>query len=376
MDLTCMEIFRWGFANVPGTLFQYAHELELDMEDMGFLTVIMYVWGGAHGLVQRGVSAGQILRLCPSYSSNKVAKRLYRLQKLGLIIIKEEGQSRHLANKLILIDPLFERLTSLVRRDHQGLFDNQAPAAPDQEAYAQRVRQLESELAAYQEEDRYRTEEDSQSHVAKFSDFIAGKTGKLLSSAMTGELNKWLNDYHVTPELLYCMLELCFERGIENPYAITRIVKDTAKYQINTLDGLEAYFNSFIDHHAREGQWSYEVELIELSKYLNIDMQAEARRNVYIKWRNEWDFDQNMILKAGELMCSRTTKGGLEYMDSILGDWLKKGIKDTSAVEKEVARYRRDKRKQKPVSAVSRVPESEAYDLYIPKDELSQLKSV
>jgi hypothetical protein len=366
--LACLEIFRWGLANIPISVFQYARELELDMEDIGFLTALNSIFECSHASGQHGVSVGQLLKLCPFYSSARVAKRISRLQNLGLLMAIE-GKPKHLANKILTLDPLWERLTALIKRDHGDLFAQQPEiSAPPLLAAASeekpRTEGLPSELPVAPEPEPRKAEEDG-TPFSQLANFIAGKTGTPLSSAMSNELTKWLEEYQIKREFLYCLLDLCFERGINHPQELTRIVREIARYQVNTLAGLKEYFSNFIDQRTASGSWTYDVELIELSKYLNIDMQAEARRNIYLKWREDWEFSQEMILKAGELMCSRTTKGGLEYMDSILSNWRTQNIRDTAAVEAEITRYRNDKQKQQKKLNPPRAADPE-YELYIP----------
>ena len=75
-------------------------------------------------------------------------------------------------------------------------------------------------------------------------------------------------------------------------------------------------------------------------------MNAEARKKVYYKWRYDWGFTHNMIMKAGELMCQRTKNGGMEYIDSVLNNWMTKEIRSLPDVEKEIAAF---KNRPKPV---------------------------
>ena len=374
-DLAFLEIFRWGFASVPGSLFHYAHDLELDMEDLGFLSVIFLTFQKTNPLTQRGVNVGQLLKNCPFYSLTKVSRRLSRLQSLGLVELLD-SKPKNLANRTIYLEPLFERLAALVKRDHLLLFETDGNEHKQQETeyYLQKIHNLEAEVAMFKNPPTAPQEEKS-IHFVKLSEFISRKTGNLLSPSMTQELTKWLNECKINPEFLYCMLELSFERGITNPRTITGLVKDIREYKITTLDGLESYFQNFVD--AKEKPASIkplDVELIELSKYLNIDMQAEARQNIYYKWRYEWNFSQAMILKAGELMSSRTTSGGLEYVDSILQNWLNQEIKDLAAVEKELARYKNSKHKNQRIESKAKNT-TEEYRIYIPKDELKKLQS-
>jgi DNA replication protein DnaD len=220
----------------------------------------------------------------------------------------------------------------------------------------------------------------SNSNYKKVADFISKKTGNLLSVKMASELQKWLEEMALTPEFILCMLELCFERNIYNPRDITEITRDIKKYSINTVEGLDIYFKKYVDAEKNLALRTrrFDPDIIKFGTFTGIDMNADARRNIYNKWRYDWGFTHAMIMKAGELMCQRTKNGGLEYIDSVLHDWMSREIRSLDDVDKELREMKnRGKRsiadglKQKnPVK-----PASAEYETYIPPASLERNKN-
>ena len=395
-ELLFPELLRGGSAFIPGLLFQYASELNLDMEDLGFFSVLFYCLSNSRPLAHQGIAIGQVQKICPGYSNARLNKRLNRLMDLGLISVSEDG-SRRFVNKCVYLEPLFDQLSQFVLRDHSGL--DTAIIKP------QELLQQEQELRICQEEiSRLKLElaqarqingtnssslpssPSKNPYFTAIADFIAERTGTLLSSRMSEELDKWLNDYGMESQLLLCLLELCFERNITSPQNITRLVKEIKEHGIASLEGLEQYFKTFVD--AKQilspVHYGYDTELIELTRFLNIDMKAEARRQIYYKWRNDWGFTHEMIMKAGEMMSSRTNQGGLEYMDRILERWKKQQISTLEDVEKEIAAYRQAQSKEpasknkksgnRTNSSSKHTSSSSFTDFYVPKDVLEELK--
>ncbi len=380
-DILFPELLRGGSAFIPGLLFQYAGELTLDIEDLGFLSILFYCLSNSRPLAHQGIVIGQVQKIIPGCSNARINKRLNHLEGLGLISVTEDS-SRRFINKCVYLEPLFDQLNRLIQRDHTHLDETLAKSRELLER-EEELRFCRKEIARL-ENALQQTLEPCEvpaaalpvnPHFREIADFIAGRTGNLLSSRMTEELEKWLDDYQMDPQLLLCLLELCFERQITSPQKISRLVKDMREHGIDSLEGLERYFQTFVDEQQilSPVHYGYDTELIELTRFLNIDMKAEARRQIYYKWRNEWEFSHEMIMKAGELMASRTTQGGLEYMDRILARWKEQGIRTLEDVEQELLTYRQAQSRPA-ATKPHKTSASSTSDIYIPRDELESLQ--
>ncbi len=374
------EALRWGYVNIPGVLFAYAKEMDLDMEDIGIMATILYAFETTKPLYQTGVQVGQVLQACPALSRQKLSRKLIRLSDLNLI--KLENGSTSFPDKEISLDPLLSKVESLIIRDHPQLTRKLSGEKKKTEQienlegkieeYRSKIEQLELQLESRAEAvPSYPVRAKNDTNMRRVADFISRKTGNLLSEKMRSELRIWLDELAFTPEFLLVMLELCFERKISNPADISKIARDLREYSISNLDGLELYFKNYVDNNRNVvfRMKKFDPDIIDFGNFTGIDMNAEARKRIYHKWRYDWGFSHAMIMKAGEIMCQRTKNGGLEYVDSVLNNWMAKEIRQVQDAEKEIAEFksrnRGEKKKDKEKSrAKSGSPEE--YEFYVP----------
>ena len=390
------ELLRGGSAFIPGLLFQYAHELELEMEDFGLLSALFYCLACSHPLNHQGVPISELQKLFPNCSNSRLSRRLNHLVQIGILAIDEDGSTRF-SSKCIHPEPLFHRLTQIFLQN-SNLPENDTLKSPELLQKEQEIQKQQAEISRLQcelEQARQITGVASPSytsisgnpHFVTISNFIAEHTNTILSSLMQMEISKWLDEYGMENQLLLCLLEMCFERKITAPQEITRLVRETREYNITSVEGLENYFQTFVDKKQilSPANYGYDADMMELARFLDMDMKAEARRQLYYKWRNDWGFSQEMILKAGELMSTRTRQGGLAYMDQILSRWKQQQIFTLADVEKELELHRQSRQKHTsspknpPVNNGSlfpnyTAPNADSMEIYIPKDVLEELK--
>ncbi|CFX69535.1 Replication protein, DnaD/DnaB domain [Syntrophomonas zehnderi OL-4] len=388
-EYASIEILRWGFAHLPGAVLYYAKELDIDMEDIGILAAIIYAFEKTKPLFQSGVRTGQVLQACSNLTAQKLSRKLTRLSKMELLEVVD-GDTKSFTDKTVYLEPLMEKLQQLILRDHPRIISSQSDKQAEKiqiQEYEDRIQQLEILL----EEEKHKnlplhnnvnTAMHNSMHYKRVADFIAKKSGNLLSVKMENELQKWLDDFGFTPEFLLCMLELTFERNINNPRDITRIARDLKEYSVNTVEGLELYFKNYVDtnQNAPLRVNQFDPDIAEFGNFTGIDMNAEARKKVYYKWRYDWRFSHQMIMKAGEIMCQRTKNGGLEYIDSVLNNWMSKEIRSVADVDKEIAEFKARTKAAKPAGLANSEKTAgkragKEYELYVPPEVLEELKS-
>ena len=140
------------------------------------------------------------------------------------------------------------------------------------------------------------------------------------------------------------------------------------------------YFNNYVDSEKNRALRinQFDPDIAEFGNYTGIDMSAEARKKVYYRWRYDWGFSHQMIMKAGELMCQRTKNGGLEYIDSVLNNWMSKEIRSVEEAEREASEHKNRNKTAKPVAAApqaAKKKKAQEYEFYIPPDVMEELKS-
>jgi hypothetical protein len=221
-----LELFRWGFANVPGIILHYSKELDIDIEDIGVITAIFYTFEKTKPLFQIGVQVGQVLQVCPALTKNKLSKRLAHLARLEIIAI--EG-AKGFSDRVITLEPLLRKLEQLILRDHINLhkqpFSNVKGRQENEgllKDYQSKIEQMELQL----EVERGRkvqgdTQALSGNGNVKNWVILLPKNRQFDGNKMSAEVRKWLDEMNFTPEFLVCMLELCFERNIYSPTEVT-----------------------------------------------------------------------------------------------------------------------------------------------------------
>ena len=241
------------------------------LKTSGFWPRFFFAFENIKPLFQAGVTAGQVLKCCPAYTSAKLGRRLNILVAKRIIGLSN-GQTRSLVDKTIYLEPLMDRLEQLIIRDHPELVLMQIPAPAEETVHMESVPEREkpnnhAEAEGKNESQKsvdYGDEEDdwpkmpvSAAHeeaFRKIADFIAKKSGNLISVKMSGEIKKWLCQLELTPDFLFIMLELCFERQITGPQEISRIAADLSKYEVASVEGLNMYFKKYIDADREKAQ--------------------------------------------------------------------------------------------------------------------------
>jgi len=361
-----LEVLRWGMAHIPAVLYTYSAELDLDIEDIGMLGMVLFAHQKTKPLSSPGVELAQVMRVCPAVSKNRLARRLGKWEKAGLIKIEDQGME--FAARRVCLDPLYNRLRDIILRDHplsQNTYLN-----TDNSSKAQEKRIEELELALQREQRRNGSSISEVPGVNNrdfrmVADFISQKTGNLISIKMGNELRKWMTEFCFKPEFILCFLELCFERRINNPHEITKIAAGLKECSICNLEAMETYFHTFVDDKP-SGIYEFDPEVVEFGRLTGLDMKAEARKKVYYKWRYDWGFSNEMVSRAGEIMCNRTKNGGIDYVDGILSNWKNNNVRSLADAEKETAEHKSRRKAEKQFAKGKKPIEEEEREIYLP----------
>lgn len=360
-----LEILRWGIVHIPAVLYTYSAELDLDIEDIGMLGMLLFAYQKTKPLSSPGVDLAQVMQVCPAVSKNRLARRLGKWEKAGLI--KIEGQGMEFAARRVCLDPLYNRLRDIIMRDHSLSQNTYLNTDNFSKAQEKRIEELELALQWEQRRNENSIPEVTGVNNRDFrmvADFISQKTGNLISIKMGNELRKWMGEFCFKPEFILCFLELCFERRINNPHEITRIAAGLNECSISNLEAMETYFHTFVDGKP-SGIYEFDPEVVEFGRLTGLDMKAEARKKVYYKWRYDWGFSNEMVSRAGEIMCNRTKNGGIDYVDGILSNWKNNNVRSLADAEKETAEHKSRRNAEKQF-AKGKKPIEEEREIYLP----------
>ncbi len=130
--------------------------------------------------------------------------------------------------------------------------------------------------------------------------------------------------YGWSTEFIIIFLELAFERGQQRLQNYQYIAKRVYESGINTVEGLIGFMN--------EWDWTRH-KVVEIKKCIGqYGGVTGPQREMYLKWNKQWGLSHELIMRAGEETI-RANNPSFKYIDAILQDWHKKGIKDVSEAE-------------------------------------------
>lgn len=124
-----------------------------------------------------------------------------------------------------------------------------------------------------------------------------------------------------------------------------------------------------------ENNYDLKQEMATFQRYTAINIDGDARKNIYLKWRKEWGFSSEMILKAAQLMCQLARQPNLSYLDQVLHGWKVQNISTIEEADSLIKNFKSKKQQRYNQKAIDKVknklpgelPYSE-YELYVPPE--------
>ncbi|MCL2407097.1 MAG: DnaD domain protein [Defluviitaleaceae bacterium] len=121
------------------------------------------------------------------------------------------------------------------------------------------------------------------------------------------------------------MLDYCCSRGVRNSNYLLRVAQDWADKGIVTVEDAEDYIKSFNS--------DFRAIMKAMGRSGRNITDAEM---VYIqKWLKEYKLPSSLVIKACDRAIIQTGKGSISYIDKILTDWHKNGVKTVEDADAE-----------------------------------------
>lgn len=170
-------------------------------------------------------------------------------------------------------------------------------------------------------------------------DLVQRMLGRPLSSSDIELISTWWYDYHFDRELIQFLLETCLEKKKFHIHYIHKVAESWQKEGLTTKDAAISYLN-----HRKE----FQNDAGEIGRYLGFRKNLSTPElRLYEKWRNQFGFSQEMILKACDEVV-HTDKPTFRYIDAILTSWYEKKLsspKDVEEYQKASAPLHKKKKK-------------------------------
>ncbi|SET01635.1 DnaD and phage-associated domain-containing protein [Natronincola peptidivorans] len=134
------------------------------------------------------------------------------------------------------------------------------------------------------------------------------------------QILEWFHHYNIDPPLVVKAYSYCrHKKNVRNVKYVAGVIRNWYDLNITTMEQLQA-------HLEKQGERYSLYDRIFKAMGFAYREPSEAEISIMDKWIDTYQFSMEIILKACE-NCSKTSNPNINYIDGILGDWHKKGIK-------------------------------------------------
>ena len=153
------------------------------------------------------------------------------------------------------------------------------------------------------------------------------KLGKVLSSSDINILYSFYDWLRLPVEVIVMLIEYCVSIGKKNMRYIEKVAIDWADMGITNIDKAEEYL--------KEKEYKHSMEQsVRTCLGINDRKLSESEKKYIDTWLYGMDINIELIKKAYDLTVLNTGKLSFPYINSILTDWNKQGIKTVEQTEK------------------------------------------
>ncbi len=162
------------------------------------------------------------------------------------------------------------------------------------------------------------------------------------------------DSYGLPVEVIVTIIEYCVSVGKTAMSYISKIGKDWGEREIDTLEKADEVINEL---KATDEIWNQ----IRIKTGISTPRPTSAQMKYLNTWKNQYGSTIDMIFLAYEESANNIQKISFPYMDKVLQNWYKEGIKTPSEAEK--ARLERTFQSAKPVQKQEKIKKKASYDI-------------
>lgn len=161
--------------------------------------------------------------------------------------------------------------------------------------------------------------------------------GKTLSATDVDTITYFYETLNMSVDLIEYLIEYCVENGHKSMHYIQKVALSWNERHLTTVD------------EAKADTLTYNRTCYSVLNAFGIKGRAPAASEItYIrKWNEEYGFSLDLILEACGRTMSAIHQPSFDYTDSILKNWLKKGVHSLGDVEALDAAYLKEKESKK-----------------------------
>ncbi|MBE6782464.1 MAG: DnaD domain protein [Ruminococcaceae bacterium] len=135
------------------------------------------------------------------------------------------------------------------------------------------------------------------------------------------------DSYGLPVEVIVTILEYCASVGKTSTAYISKIGKDWSEKEIDTLEKADEMINEL---KSVDGLWND----LRVKTGISNPRPTSAQMKYLNQWKNHYGFSIDMIYLAYEESANNIQKISFPYMDKVLNNWFKDGIKTIDDVDK------------------------------------------
>ena len=205
------------------------------------------------------------------------------------------------------------------------------------------VGQASIETADTPEEKESPKNAESQAELRQLYFVAEQYMGKPLSVSDIQKINYFFDTLNFSIDLIEYLVEYCVENGHKSMRYIETVAHAWADAGISTVS--EAKLNSSL----------YSKNCFAVLKAFGISGRnpAPVEINYIKKWTDEYGFTMDIILEACNRTITNTSKSDFKYADSILRNWLAKGVHHLSDIALLDAAHKQEQPSKKKATAKS-----------------------
>ena len=178
---------------------------------------------------------------------------------------------------------------------------------------------------------------ETQAELRQLYFVIEQYIGKPLSASELKKINFFFDTLNFSIDLIEYLIEYCVENGHRSFHYIESVALAWSDSGIKTVE--EAKMNTS----------TYTKNCFSILNAFGIKGRGPAPAEVTFikKWTSEYGFSLELILEACNRTINNTHKADFKYADSILANWLAKGVYDLNGVAQVDAAYQKEKNAKK-----------------------------
>lgn len=150
--------------------------------------------------------------------------------------------------------------------------------------------------------------------------------GRTLSPKEMSTYIGWQKEFNFSPELILLLIQYAVSKGKTNYRYIEKIALSWHDSKIKSVEDAQTYITK------HEDKW---IKIRKILDYLGIkDAEImKPQEQLLTKWLESFDFPLDVIFRASDICFNRISKTDFKYIDAILTNWFKAGIKTLTDVD-------------------------------------------